>query len=691
MAVKAKYAENLVDIDSKKPRLISIKNKGTDFEAISYERNWTRETEFISFLQSIGLSYAKNSRFEIAEGQNLIEKLNRHFDELESFGCQISLVDFEYNLLLAKPQFILKINDVQDADWFDVKTIIRFGAFEVPFIRLRKNILDKNPYFKLPNGQYALIPEEWFAEFRYLFAFAEKQGDQLILKKQFSNLIEESKGLKLPNTEQFSNDTKPSLSISQNLEKTLRDYQIEGFRWLVKLKDAGFSGVLADDMGLGKTLQTIALLDALYNDSEENEKQIDLFTFTIKDVEPTLIVVPSSLVFNWAAELKRFAPSLKFHIHYGQNRNTDSILLKRHHIIITTYGLIRNDVGFLTKAQWNYLILDESQSIKNPLAKITKLVNQLKAKHRLALTGTPIENSLSDLWSQMNFLNKGLLGSYSFFKTEFVTPIEKNYNEEQKEKLKKLVYPFILRRTKEEVAKELPPLTEQTLYCEMSQERSKLYENVKSQYRNFLLDSAALDPKKRFLILKGLTELRLIANHPKMYNADSEETSGKFDEIVERLLEVHEANHKILVFSQFTRHLQIFKTYLEGKKIKFSMLTGTTTNRKEAVESFTENKNCNIFLISLKAGGVGLNLTKADYVFLLDPWWNPFAEKQAIDRAYRIGQKNNVFSYKFVTKDSIEEKILTLQERKRALAGEFIPIGAKAFDFDVNDLKELFS
>lgn len=693
VSVKSQYQNHLIDIDSKKQRIVHIASKLDDFDVIAYERNWEKEEEIIAKLKALGFYYVKNARFELSSEINLLAFLGEVKATLKEFKAEIQLIDFEEDIYICKPEFSVDLKDTQD--WFDVKTKIKFGEFEISFLKIRKNIIEKNPYFKLPNGKVALIPEEWFEQFRYLFTFSESNGDDIILKKQFANLVDDTKGINFSGNER-SKEIEPSVFLNEELSNTLRDYQKEGFNWLVNLKDSGFSGVLADDMGLGKTLQTIALLEGVYQNainSEPSAQQIDLFTYSTIDVKPTLIVVPSSLVFNWAAELRRFAPTLKFFIHYGVNRSQDQILFKRHHIVITTYGLVRNDFDFLSKIDFEYLILDESQNIKNPLAKVTKKVNQLKSNHRIALTGTPIENSLSDLWSQMNFVNKGLLGSYTFFKSEFVTPIEKNASEDQKEKLKKLVYPFILRRTKEQVAKELPPLTEQTLVCEMTADQKKLYEKVKSKYRNLILDaSTMLDRKARFAILKGLTELRLIANHPKIYDKELDISSGKFDEISERLLEIHETNHKILVFSQFTRHLEIFRTYLEGKKIKFSMLTGATTNRQEAVESFTKDDNCNVFLISLKAGGVGLNLTKADYVFLLDPWWNPFAEKQAIDRAYRIGQVNNVFSYKFITKDTIEEKILSMQKRKKELAGEFIPVGSKnGFEFNQEDLKELFS
>ena len=316
-------------------------------------------------------------------------------------------------------------------DWFDIKAVIRFGEFEIPFFKIKKNILNNDPEFKLPNGQIGLIPEEWFAQFRYVFAFAEKGQEGIILNKQHFGLVsDEMNQLQKPEI----TNKKHNLKLNNSLSKTLRPYQKEGFEWLAQLSANNLAGVLADDMGLGKTLQTIALLDAAYQDSSSGTNQADLFTFSATDVEPTLIVVPSSLVYNWASEIRRFSNGLRFHVHAGQNRSHDPLLFKRHHIIITTYGLLRNDFDFLHSIDYRYLILDESQVIKNPVSKIAKVVNQINAKHRLALTGTPIENSLSDLWSQMNFCNKGLLGSYSFFKSEFVSPIEKTPRRGKKRK-----------------------------------------------------------------------------------------------------------------------------------------------------------------------------------------------------------------------------------------------------------------
>jgi SNF2 family DNA or RNA helicase len=320
------------------------------------------------------------------------------------------------------------------------------------------------------------------------------------------------------------------------------------------------------------------------------------------------------------------------------------------------------------------VILDESQFIKNPTSKTYKAVMKLRAQHRLVLTGTPIENSLSDLWSQMNFLNRGILGNLAFFRNSFITPIEKYKNREQQEKLQLLIRPFILRRKKEEVAKDLPPLVEQVRVCEMSKEQSKKYEHEKSVIRNTILENIEKEgmEKTGFVILQGLTRLRQLANHPSLMEKENEDSSGKFEEIFRMLENLVAENHKVLIFSSFVKHLELIRKKIEEENWKYSLLTGQTTKREEVIRSFQNDPENRIFLISLKAGGIGLNLTEADYVFIIDPWWNQAAENQAINRVHRIGQDKHVIVYRFITENSIEEKIRQMQEHKSLLADKFI-------------------
>ncbi|MDQ3073165.1 MAG: DEAD/DEAH box helicase, partial [Bacteroidota bacterium] len=385
-------------------------------------------------------------------------------------------------------------------------------------------------------------------------------------------------------------------------------------------------------------------------------------------------VMPTSLIHNWLYEVKKWAPELKTLVYTGLNRKEQVRLFNRCDLILTTYGTARNDIELLKKYDFNYVILDESQVIKNPAAKVTRAVKSLKSKYRISLTGTPIENSLSDLWSQFSFLNPGLLGSYKFFIGEFAQPIEKKGDEERRNRLKKIISPFLLRRTKEEVARDLPPLTEKIYFSEMTESQAKIYEEVRGHYRMKVMEAIENDGEKgaQFFILKGLMQLRLIANHPAMYDPEYTGSSGKFDDIINSLTSLLSEGHKVLVYSQFVRHLDLLKKEFEKLEIRHAYLTGSTTNRGKVIDNFKNDPQCQAFLISLKAGGVGLTLTEAEYVFMCDPWWNPATEQQAISRAHRIGQNKSVFAYKFISKDTVEEKIIQLQERKLQLSSGII-------------------
>ena len=343
-------------------------------------------------------------------------------------------------------------------------------------------------------------------------------------------------------------------------------------------------------------------------------------------------------------------------------------------LVLTSYGIVRQDIDILQEFHFNYIILDESQVIKNPDSNIAKAVKLLKSNSRLILTGTPIENTTMDLWSQMSFLNPGLLGGKSFFRSKFQVPIEKKSDESKTRKLFGIIKPFILRRNKSQVATDLPAKIESVRYCTMSPEQEEAYEKVKSQFRNEIMDKIETGGmgKSQFMILQGLTKLRQIANHPYMADPEYDGDSGKLEDISYMLENALDKNHKVLVFSQYVKHLKIVVKYLEDQNIPFAYLDGSTKDRQKEVERFQNDPDLKVFLISLKAGGLGLNLTQAEYVFLLDPWWNPAIEAQAIDRAHRIGQKNTVFTYRFITKNSVEEKILVLQENKKKLAQELI-------------------
>jgi non-specific serine/threonine protein kinase len=382
-----------------------------------------------------------------------------------------------------------------------------------------------------------------------------------------------------------------------------------------------------------------------------------------------------------------------FLVHYGTRRSKDARRLKKYNLILTTYGHLRRDITFLKDLKLTYAILDESQNIKNPQSETSKAVRLLESQNRLALTGTPVENNTMDLWSQFAFVNPGLLGDQTFFKDTFMRPIEKGGNVQVADTLKKLIFPFIMRRTKEDVAKELPPKVESIIYSPMNDAQQAIYDKWKQSYKDSIQEEIASKGlgKTKFKVLEGLTKLRQIACHPGLINKSYSEGSGKFSGLIEMVEEIISENHKVLIFSQFVQMLHIIRNYFDENNIIYAYLDGSTKDRKTPVNRFQEDEEIKTFLISLKAGGTGLNLTAADYVIHFDPWWNPAVEMQATDRAYRIGQTRKVFAYKLISKDSVEEKIIKLQDSKRELVESLISTEETFFkSLSKDDILELF-
>lgn len=466
---------------------------------------------------------------------------------------------FKYNT--HTPTF--EITAGRGIDWFDLTIRVSYGEQVVPLSELRKAILGKQEYILLADGSLGILPKEWVEKYTLLLKIGALVEGSLRLPALHWSVLEESGGAAGDEALQKELEEKRRRWQQVDRDKVwrvpatvmaeLRDYQQGGFQWLCLLDEMGWGGVLADDMGLGKTLQTLSFLQHIVQRYPE---------------ETHLVICPTSLLYNWEAEIKKFVPGLEYRLHYGAERKLDEERFNLARVIITSYGMVRSDIGDLSRLKFGYVILDESQAIKNPASQTRKAVQQLKARNRLALSGTPVQNSTFDLYAQMDFLNPGMLGSQDFFRNEFATAIDRNGDKEAAARLRKLVYPFILRRTKEQVARDLPDKTEMILWCEMGEQQRKIYDQFKETYRSALL----------------------------------------------------------------------------GR----------------------------IFLISLKAGGVGLTLTAADYVYLVDPWWNPAAEQQAIDRTHRIGQDKKVFAYRMICRDTVEEKILQLQDRKRSLAADLI-------------------
>lgn len=630
---------------------------------------------------------------EVSSGRKMktaLDWLLLHQADLQATGFKIIQEDLDTPYFLGSTSLTFSVDEGND--WFDIHATAHFGAYQIPFLELRDHILEGKRSFTLPNGEIAIIPEEWLARYPQLFRLSQyKQG--LRLKKHHVGLLDELSTFqevtmerKLQKLQSFEGmaDVPPPMGFRGEL----RAYQQAGFNWFYFLKQYRFGGCLADDMGLGKTIQALALL----------LKEKELAADAGEKLPTSLIIMPTSLIYNWQREAEKFVPDLQLFVHTGTGREKDPDVFSKFDVIITTYGVARVDAELFQDFYFHYILLDESQHIKNPSSKSFKVVKGLKSTHRLVLTGTPVENSVADIWPQMAFLNPGLLGSYHYFQQEFVQPIEKKKDEERAARLHALIKPFVLRRTKEQVATELPPKSEQVVYCEMEEEQALYYERIKSEYRNSILealsssggDQPSLGQGSQITLLQGLSKLRQIANHPLMIDPQYTGSSGKFEQVILHLETVLQRGNKVLIFSQFVKQLVLFRQYFEKENIPYAYLDGATTDRASVVDRFRQNDEVRLFLISIKAGGVGLNLIEADYVFVLDPWWNPAVEQQAIDRAHRIGQERTVFIYKFISKDTVEEKILALQERKTKIAERLI-MTEESFlkSLDLDDIRSL--
>jgi SNF2 family DNA or RNA helicase len=664
--LKFNYEDYQYSAENYKSVSVHLDKQGDNYTFHRIKRDTAKEKKVVSFLGETGLSL-KHARSTM-DSPSAFSWIHTTKKLLEDAGISLQQTqngNGEKKYFLGASEINVQITEKQD--WFDINAIIKFGAFEIPFNVIRNYILKKKYEIELPNGEVAIIPKEWFTQYADLFSFIEENtSDDFQLQKHHIALVrdlDDSNLAQLALTDKLNNlrdfDKIKDYPMPIGFKGALRPYQKAGFNWMSFLKEYRLGGCLADDMGLGKTVQTLALLQSVY--AEDNPGT-------------SLIVMPTSLVYNWEKEAEKFTPSLKILNYSGIKRNKDITLFSNYDIVITSYGLVRQDIHLLTQYNFNYVILDESQVIKNPTSNISKCVRDLNASYKLILTGTPIENTTMDLWTQMTFINPGLLGSNSFFKNNFQIPIEKNRDEEKTKKLYTIIKPFLLRRHKSQVATDLPEKIENVRYCTMSESQEKAYEEVKSAYRDKIMGEIETGGvgKSQFMILQGLMKLRQIANHPIMSDEDYTGDSGKLKDISYMLNNALNKNHKILVFSQFVKHLKIISKYLDEQAISYCYLDGSTKDRQYQVEKFQNDDSIKVFLISLKAGGLGLNLTKAEYVFLLDPWWNPAIEAQAIDRAHRIGQKNKVFTYRFITKNTVEEKIMRLQQNKLKLAEDLI-------------------
>lgn len=685
------YGEHILDKESSEELFVEEDNVN-----FLITRNLELEEEFSDYIKSLHPAFRNQVYtpyfqlpFEEVMKNNWFINISKQLmdQDIKLVGVK-ELKRFKYNT--STPSWNMSISS--GIDWFDVNITAQWGEEMLPFKDIKKAILNNQSFVVLGDGSFGTIPEEWIKKYTFLFKIAKEDKTGIQVSKKHFGIIDllfsqiddeevkaeiEEKKNKLLNIENVK-----TTKIPKEINAILRPYQESGYQWMQVLDEISWGGCLADDMGLGKTLQAITFLQYLKN----------------KYKNPTsLIICPTSLIFNWESELKKFAPKLKYHIFYGLGRTFDDGHYEDFDIIITSYGTARNDIESLMSFEWEYIILDESQAIKNPDANTTKAMQLLKSRNKLILSGTPLQNNTFDLYAQFNFLNPGLLGSRDFFRNEFANPIDKNNDKDASQTLRTMIKPFMLRRTKSEVAVDLPDKTETILWCQMEKDQKSMYDEYKDYYRHALSQKIEEEgiAKSGMYILEGLLRLRQICDDPRLVK-DKERKPFKGVKIQELIREITEntGDHKMLVFSQFTEMLALIREELDENKIKFCYLDGSTSavNRKIQVELFQSSPEIKVFLISLKAGGVGLNLTEADYVYIVDPWWNPAVEQQAIDRTHRIGQKNNIFAYKMICKDSVEEKILLLQEKKLGISKELITEDGAFFKkLTKDDINFLFS
>ncbi len=612
----------------------------------------------------------------------------KFFEKCEKENISLEGLDSLEKIKFSKHKAVIETDLSSKIDWFELDVTLVFGEEKIPRKKWIKALKEGKSVIELKDGSLGIIPEEWIAQMQKILAIADVSAKSIQINKLRFNIIDElfagidnksvleeisAKKKLLKSYDDLANKKE----IPSIVTATLRPYQEASFQWMQFLQSSGFGGILADDMGLGKTLQIICLLAAAKDKGKCH----------------ALVVVPKSLVFNWVNEIDKFCPSLTSHVHHGVQRKLAVKEMKKADVVVSTYGTVVNDIEDLRKRKFTHIILDESQAIKNPTSKRYKSIRLLKSNFKLCATGTPIQNNTFDLYTQASFANPGLLGNQTYFRQNFATPIDKNQDRDASELLQKMIHPFILRRTKEQVAKDLPDKVESIIYCELYPHQRKMYEELKEQIRRDLLQLSEDDSQLKFMVLDGLLRLRQLCNSPLLVDnklKGKKAESIKIDSLIYKLTE-EIGGGSALVFSQFVQMLSLIRKELDDKGIPYAYLDGSTNNREAVVKKYMEDDECKIFLISLKAGNTGLNLTKAQYVFLVDPWWNPAAEAQAIDRTHRIGQTQKVFAYKMICKDTVEEKIILLQNKKKKVANQLIKIDDSSFkSMDKKDLMALF-
>lgn len=659
------------------------------------KRNLKKEQEAYNFLISQKFVPMQTNNLML-ESDDAIDFYNFVSSKLNESWKIVENGDFS-SLKAAKDK--LKIHtDIdfdESIDSFKVMISCKVGETEISLDIVQSYLQQGKKYFYLENEGYVEVPLAEILHFtKSLQNYDAQKVDERIftIKTYRAGFVAEitEQGVVLSMSTKFEKfwnqictfSTLEEIEISKNVQAELRDYQKKGFNWLWFLYSYGLNGILADDMGLGKTLQTLTLI--------QKAKDVD-------GHHPSLVVCPTSVVFNWEAEIDKFVPDLKCLNLTGSSRKDLFNRIEKSDIVITSYALIRRDIAELKKHNFRFIILDESQNIKNYESLTAQCAKKLNSNHRIALSGTPIENRLSELWSVFDYLMPGFLYDLDEFNYRYSVPIQDRGDRSVESRLKKQIFPFILRRMKRDVAKDLPDKVENIAYCKMTPAQKDLYLDVLDSTREEIYNQVASQgfEKSRMSIFAALLRLRQICNYPGIYDKEGklgEIESGKFEHLKEMLEEIISEGHRILLFSQFVQMLDVIKDWFDKTGVKYEYLTGETKNRQERVERFNSDESIPVFLISLKAGGTGLNLTGADYVIHYDPWWNPAVEDQATDRAHRIGQTKKVFVYRMITKGSIEEKIMKLKERKRDLVDSIISVDrsiGKALTFE--DLKDILT
>ncbi len=689
--VRVPYSKSSND----KVQYITVKKPDEDL-IYWVKRNLKHENEAYAMLLACKFVPMQTNNLAL-EKENAIDFYNYYLKQAGEGWKFEEKDDMSFFKLMENPFKLCAKIDFSDEqpDSFDISIYGQAGDEIIDFDEIYDTIQSGEKYARIRSLGFVEYPaQNIYSMMRSFNSFDvyRNPDNRFTVKTYRAGLINELKNLNVELIlsdrfktfwEQMSTfSTSEDLTLPTGINAEFREYQMKGFGWLWFMYKYGLNGILADDMGLGKTLQALTVLQK----AKEEDGPM-----------PTLVIAPTTVVFNWESEIQKFAPTLSCLKLQGGERKQFFKKIPEYDVVITSYALLRRDIAKLKDINFRYVILDESQNIKNATSQTAQAVKQLNSQHKLALSGTPIENKLEELWSVFDFLMPGFLFSMADFNSRYVNPIMERQDKIVEKRLKLQIYPFILRRMKRDVAKDLPDKVENIAYCELTDEQRDFYLQVLDSTKEELFKSIEQNglEKSRLSIFSALLRMRQICCHPRLYDKDNVKnviSSGKFEKLKAMLEEIIAEKHRILLFSQFVDMLDIVKAWLDKSGIKYEYLTGKTKDRQGAVERFNNDPTIPIFLISLKAGGTGLNLTGADYVIHYDPWWNPAVEDQATDRAYRIGQTKKVFVYRLITKNTVEEKIQKLKTVKRNLVDSVISVDRNITkSLTMDDIREIFS